>query len=493
MAIIDSYDPDGRNGKTFLAEEFDMKWLLSVMAAAVVCVGSWCWADTVYLQDGGKVDGKVTSVDGAPVVVVETPLGVREFRMSMVDKIVKGAAAAGSTTPAATSPTSQPTGTETASPTLPTNIDPATRAKYVEAMKNADKAASGADGLAIWTQFLADVPTGPLADQAKTQQSLWKGRADKNQVRFGPGWLEKDKVDAKSAKADEFVGKADSAKDANEAADLLTKAAAENPYRVDIPFKKAMLFHKAGNLPKFGKALGEVVAKDLDPNNVVARNDLGVISALNKDWGGAVANLLKASVYADTDIPLDNLDQAIALAEADGLSADKIAAFDQQVRAAVEKLHRAKKHEGEQRWGNTWIKQDQYDKYTKENTDIDKQIARDQQLGESDQRRYVAAQRDIAAYNSYIAANTTSVPGIAGTTSTVMTPPPAQLTTAYTNAQTNMPALKADAAKLQKDIDALKAKKNVPAHADKLVLLNPEGGELESKPAKAEPKTDTPK
>jgi hypothetical protein len=53
-----------------------------------------------------------------------------------------------------------------------------------------------------------------------------------------------------------------------------------------------------------------------------------------------------------------------------------------------------------------------------------------------------------------------------------------------------MPLLKADAQKLQADIDSLKAKKIIPPHSDKLVLLNPDGGELESKPAKAEPKID---
>ena len=47
-------------------------------------------ADTIYLQDGRQIVGKITSVDGAPHVIIDTPMGSLEFPASNVEKIVKG-------------------------------------------------------------------------------------------------------------------------------------------------------------------------------------------------------------------------------------------------------------------------------------------------------------------------------------------------------------------------------------------------------------------
>ena len=311
----------------------------------------------------------------------------------------------------------------------------------------------------------------------------------------GPGGQEPrqvraDLVDAqgpvrrRQAKADELIGKADSASSPDEASKLLDQAAQQNPYRVDIPQKKAAIWYKATpkNMGKYGQALGEVVK--IEPDNVAARNNLGVLQAQHEQWGSAMANISKAAMNSDSDTIMDNLDQVLAMAEADGVTGPALTELDRLIRQTVAQMHNAKKHVGDNRWGNKWVKEEDYQKYLRENVEISKKVIAEEARFEALKKgheQWVAkkSQLDTTIKSYSTAGYSTGAGGYAtpGTTYvdlTALNKQSADLGTQIKQAETEGKAI-------QNRIKTTLSTRNVPPHSGKLVLLDADGkAELES-------------
>lgn len=382
-----------------------MNWRTMLgLLAGLLLTASITTADVVTLHDGRVVKGKITSDAGAPVVKIETTMGPLQFPMTMVKSIATGDEPAPSPSPSPSPadapsvdapPADTPPPASQPDPLVSGPIDPAVLAKLNETRQATAKAATGAEGLAAWDAFLAICKTGSLADRARQEQVIWKDRADKNLVRFGPNqWLAKDQVDARVAKANELVTQAEAAADDNEAGRLFDQAIASNPYLIDIPLKKAAHFHKAHNLPKYSVALADVLK--VDPNNVMARNNLGVNYAVQRQWAMAIGQLARAAANSlDDETSLNNLDQVAALIADDDDAPDSLEAeADRAIRSVVEKLHAAKQHVGETRWGTKWISDKEYKDNLAKCAEINKKIAEYKRIGSKLQDDYEDAQRD---------------------------------------------------------------------------------------------------
>jgi len=438
------------------------------------------------------------------VVKIDTAMGVLEFQTSMVKEVKLGdggPAAPPAKSPAGPAAVATPGETPQAKPdaaALPPSVgkvDPAVLAKYTEALKAVEKAVTGAEGLAILDAFLKDCPTGPLAEQVRARMTLWKERADKNLVKFGPTqWLPKEQVDARRTKAEELLGKAEADAKTDDAAKLYDQASEQDPFRADIPMKLATRYYKDKNQAKYGMALGKVVK--IDPNNVCARNNMGVIQATQKQWAAAMANIAKAATLVDNDKILDNLDQVAAMAAEDTGSTGQSGADSQAIiQAVVAHIHNEKKHVGENRWGNAWVKEADYQKNLKDNAEIDRKIAADRAAFVTLKAQYVQADAERAKIEKDRRTALAYVPLNYGTT--------VGGTTYFGNDPYyigNLEKKKFEAIKLmtqcEKDGKAavddaknVETKRVIPPHAGKLVLLDPDGkAELETVAPPAAPK-----
>jgi tetratricopeptide (TPR) repeat protein len=350
--------------------------VILLAAAGLFALGAACSADTIYLEDGRVIHGKITSRENANVVAVETPFGPMEFAARLVTKIEKGEKAV--ETPVKTGPTPPTTTTDAAAtpavaPTPSGGVtDQKTRDAFAEARRLAEKATTGAAVLAAWEQFLKNSPTGPLADLAKKEAATAKERADRDEVRLGTQWMPKKTVQDRVAKFEELVGKADAAANPDDAVKLLDQAVEALPYEpwgTKALFKKASILLKSASMSKFGTALGAILK--IDSDNVAAHNNLGVLAAQQQQWSTAISHCGKAVAQTDNDAVFDNFDLALAQGKVDPSAAQMLGDADRQLQNAVRRLQVAGKHVGENRWGNTWIAEADYQKYAKENCEIE--------------------------------------------------------------------------------------------------------------------------
>jgi Flp pilus assembly protein TadD len=433
----------------------------AIILATVAFLSAASLADIVVLHDGRKFEGEVLSPPNAAVVKIRTPMATLEFRKVEVSEVRLG-------------PVEQPATQPASDPLIPSSVDPAAKAKYIEAQQAAERATTGSGGLAVWQEFLKGNPAGPLADLARQRMVVWKERADGNLVRFGPQWQPQADVEARQKKADELIAKAASAVTEDEGIRLLDQAAEQHPYRADIHLKKAVLLYKAKRTSQYGVALGEVLR--LEPDNIVARNNIGVVYALQKQWQAACAALGKAAVASDDERVLDNLDQVVSMAGSGESECERIM---QQTVAALQPKHR-----GTARWGDSWIKEDDYQRYQRENAEIDRRVGGIRGKLDDLKQQYgkLAARRAQAESDIRGATSTVYVGGRRfGHYETITDE------ATVTKAQQELDKVREGARDIEAQVGKLKdeqtqteSKRNVPTHAGKLIVLAADKSELDS-------------
>ncbi|MDD4889931.1 MAG: hypothetical protein PHU85_08355 [Phycisphaerae bacterium] len=435
---------------------------LALMLVAAMA-GHAAIADTVTMHDGRKFTGTIVVQGDPKVVMIDTQFGRLQFRAGDVLKVDYEAAAKD---PPTGSPLSTSTPQRPATQPEPEvgTLAAGDRELFIRAVAESEKALTASEGLAVWTRFAADHRTGSLAGPAKTRLAQWQERVDKNLVRFGPTWIPRADADRRAAKADELFAQAAKADNADEAARLLDAAAASNPYRADIPFAKAKRIIKAGRTPQAVAAFDAVLT--LTPDQPAAMNNLGVLMARDKNFARAFLHLARAASLLDSDVVLDNIDAALVLArEADAPKAD-IAAAERQVRQIVDAWHKAGKHVGQTRWGNSWVAQAQIDQ-------MNDAIARAETQITINAQKKVGLERDliIAEKNSDDArAEFNKRMNQEGETAAVR-----DLAERLARARNVVKKLAEDIRKLDKENTDLLAKQSIPPHATKLVLLDADG------------------
>jgi hypothetical protein len=209
-----------------------------------------------------------------------------------------------------------------------------------------------------------------MANAARGQMRLWRERANAKLARFGPQWLAESEVEQRSARAEQLLSQAESADDQSRAK-LLQEAAKAHPYRVDIPFAEFRMHYRAERMREASGALGAVLRIDRD--HLAALNNAGVLAAGQKQWQVAFAQLSRAAAR-DSDVAFDNLDQAIEMARADKYRmADR---GEEMIAAAVTQLHRADRHKGQTRWGNSWISLEEHKEHVEADRNVDRKRAK---------------------------------------------------------------------------------------------------------------------
>ncbi|MDD4891242.1 MAG: hypothetical protein PHU85_15080 [Phycisphaerae bacterium] len=360
-----------------------MTRILSVCLFALVLPCVAAQADVVELQDGRTIRGKVVDNAASLDVTVETPGGPLTFQRSMVKSIKKDAATPPVNAVNPTSPTTTPNPTTTNPPAAAKGDDRA-RKEYIavaDKVKTITEPKFVAD---VWQAYIKEFGNDPMCDLARKELVIWQERAAKDLVLFGPKWLPRADVGGRITKAKELLAKADGEADTKAALILYRQAAEQNPYLIDIPAHKAKRFQDDSDRRNYGLALGDVLT--LDPNNVMALNNLGVSAGLDKNWGPAFLNLSKAALASGNDLILANMLQVAYLREYGEEATCTIiregwhdqwdfehytaaqwkeivrtgmatltAQEDATLRQMVDKLHAQKKHADEEYWGGKWI------------------------------------------------------------------------------------------------------------------------------------------
>ncbi len=341
--------------------------------------------------------------------------------------------------------------------------DDAARTGFTEAKEQSARAATGAEGLALWDAFLADHPDSPLTEAANRERAVWKQRADDKLARFGGQWLDIDDVAKRSARADELLQSAESADTIEAKEKLLAEAGRAHPFRVDIPWRRFELMYEANRLREANLALGDVLKAD--PENVPARNNLGVLAAVQKQWPAAIAQLCKAA-GGDNDVAFDNLDETIERARADGYAG--AASADAQVQGVVSKLHRRGKHVGEGRWGNAWVADADQQARRKEAAELDRKARQLDGKMRQLSGMHRGAKRDLDRANEQVERYSKQKNS-------------SQLKSAQAKAkqaQADVDKIEDAAKKLKAEADELDGQRPKASHAGRLVLLKLDGSEL---------------
>jgi len=364
-------------------------------------------------------------------------------------------------------------GDEPAKPETPAEkpvAKPTAAEEYKQLLDQLAGITSPADGLPLLEAFISSHQGVPQAEMAQKELAMWKDRADKNLVRFGQTWRPKDEVDKLNAKVEEMLTAAASEEKTDKAIKLLTDAAKINPYRTDIPFKKFQAFLKDKREKEAAGALAGVLK--IDPNNVAAMNNIGVLDARQKQWQQAFDMLLRAAGKSpDTNAIWDNFDAATVMAEENG-GASLVQAADSAMRGLVAKIHKAGKHPNETRWGNSWISEEDYAKYAKENRQSGSKL-----VGIKSRIRSLKASKSKLERERKVLADKDEK------TSTD--------TAQIKQLDKKIEAIDKQLSELEDQAE--KSKGNEPSHADKLVLLALDGSELESLEAVPADAKDEPK
>ena len=431
-------------------------WILLAAMTAWLGGTSSVLAEKVMLHDHRVVEGQIVSQPGDAMVVIRTPAGDLRYPAQLVKEIQLDADA----------PVSKP-----AAPLDAASLKPSERAGFEMAMGKCKALKDPAEGVAVWDGFLTQHPTGHFADRAHLERITWRQRADAGLVRFGPDWISREAEAQKNQAADDLIRRAEAASQPEVTLDLLNQAGEVHPWRVDIPFRKARIYYRQRQLTGYQGALGAVVR--IKPDNLIARNNLGVMAAQKAHWTTALAHLAVAIAAGDDDRVFDNFDQVDAMAEAAGCPPDKLQRYDVELRRVILHLHRQGKHTNQTRWGNAWISQEQYEAYLKQNQDLARQVRLDCEKLTPLEKSWRAQKRlkddyDRIAFVYYKGLKFITIP--------------TYQRMKWLEAQ--MPQIQAEIARLENEgrdicsqIRSALGSRNEPSHAGQLILIGPEGAE----------------
>jgi hypothetical protein len=394
---------------------------MTLLAMMILGIASPSRADVFHLRGGGQVEGEQVSSDGNLIRVrsVSGEVALAADQVISIEKIAKPAPSAYS--------------------------------------KMKDACPATADGhyeLAQWCRQhdLPNLCRQELLAALTLDASFAKAHLALGHVNVGSIWLDGGDGAATSRPASA------AAPDAGAAA-----RKAEAAVRVADLFRKASEAINRRDARQFGLILGQIIK--LDPNNGVARNDLGVLAANQGEWGTAFNNLAKAAVNSDKDAVLDNLDLAMAKAANDRAAALVVTEGDRILQAAVQQMHAAHRHLGMGRWGNTWLAEEHIQTMRDENAQIDRQIARSQSMIGPLQAKCLALQqsaqhlREAAAFYH----NEDDIALYSGQAD-------------YDQSQADGISQQIDA--LTGQIQDLQAKQHAAPHAADFVMLDQDGGKL---------------
>ncbi|MDD4891489.1 MAG: hypothetical protein PHU85_16340 [Phycisphaerae bacterium] len=130
-------------------------------------------------------------------------------------------------------------------------------------------------------------------------------------VRFGARLLAKAEVEKRMATAADLLRKADAEPSTKDALVLYKQAADQHPYWIDIPLHKSRRLADDSDGRAYGLALGEVL--QIEPTNVMALNNSGVLALRKKNYAQGIKNLARAAILSEDEAILDNLILAVYL------------------------------------------------------------------------------------------------------------------------------------------------------------------------------------
>ncbi|HEY4330490.1 MAG TPA: tetratricopeptide repeat protein, partial [Phycisphaerae bacterium] len=224
------------------------------------------------------------------------------------------------------------------------------------------------------------------AAEAKSNVDVYTKISESDGVKFRGRWMPRAQVDVtikqwtEAAKPATDLYKAGRMKDALDAVKAVLDKDSQNPDALTVG---GLAAYRAANMVQARTYFTSLAASD--PGNVLAENNLGVISTLQKAAAEGLLHYAKAlQIAPDNRLVLDNIAEAINsyLAGNGDKNATPYKALLRQAQAAESKLEDVMAKQGFYRWGSTWVTKEQRDKLKANSDGIKEQMMKlDSQYG----------------------------------------------------------------------------------------------------------------
>jgi Flp pilus assembly protein TadD len=224
--------------------------------------------------------------------------------------------------------------------------------------------------------FLASYPDVPLAKTAMEALNQYSGYQDQGLVKFRTRWLLPASRDAilqqaqTQARLALTLYRSGKVKEATEAATEALHTDDQNSLALSIA---GLTSARAGQWVKAKEYFGKIA--DIDPNNILAHNNLAIISFIqHRDAEGLIHYKTALDSGADNRLVLDNIIEALAAYR----GSKDVPAYTSLVRSftqAETKMAAVMAQQGLFRYGSTWVTQDQKDRLLASATAIQQNMA----------------------------------------------------------------------------------------------------------------------
>jgi Tfp pilus assembly protein PilF len=252
-------------------------------------------------------------------------------------------------------------------------------------------------------RFVGQFPGTPAAEEAKKDLAVWRERRERDLVRVGKAWVTRGERERVQQAALELATQArQMIKEGKwkEAGELVDQSLETDPQGATALYLRALIEYQAGQFVAARKDLEAV--KGVAPNHGPTLNNLGVITARQNRFGEAMSYFEQAMKASPVDRTIvDNTAEALhALAEDPqqrvqrALAQRVTATFDEQ----EPKLQARMKEQGMNRWGATWVNDQELERLNEAQRQINEKVA-------AIQAEFDATQQLIAGIDQRIAGN----------------------------------------------------------------------------------------
>lgn len=300
---------------------------------AMALLATTCFADTVQLTDGSRIEGTIKRESGG-WAVTDSAGKVTHVGDDRVQLIEKG------------------------SSLTPAQLADQRLTSLRKTLDNLSDITAIIDRL---NTFLAQHKGTPAAKEAEKDLAAWKDRQAKKLVKVAGQWVTPEQ---QAALVGKMVTMVDQARDLlkqgrmRDADAAITKLLAVDPNSPSALYLKGVLANRQDQAAEARKAFDRV--RDLLPDHAPTLNNLGVILFKQRQYQGAVALFDMAMVAAPKSRTiLDNMAEALNSLSPRDLNSTTVKRAIEHFKDQDKALAADMLKQGLYRWGSSWVNKDQ--------------------------------------------------------------------------------------------------------------------------------------
>jgi hypothetical protein len=231
--------------------------------------------------------------------------------------------------------------------------------------------------IGLHERFLGKYPDAARAEEVRTSLGVYRQLAASGAVKFRGRWMPRAQVDvtvkgwAEAARPAVDLYRSGRLKEALDAVKGALAADGQNPDALAVG---GLAAYRQNNLAQARTYFTALAAAD--PGSVLAENNLGVLSFVQKAAPEGLVHYTKAlQAMPDNRLVLDNIAEALAAYPGDRNGA-VYKALVRQYEPAEQRMEAAQAKEGLRRWGATWVKPAEYEQLSKFRSAVEDRMAK---------------------------------------------------------------------------------------------------------------------